>query len=190
MRLLKGINNKNHMKRNRKKLKTITAVSMTLLLAMLTGCSSAAISKESSGNSGNTSKEEKNTNSSGSSGGDLVIPLSGISEEASFYPMEVEGISLEVIAVKDSEGTIRTAFNTCQICYDSGRGYYEQSGDVLICQNCGNRFKMSQVEVQSGGCNPWPIFAENKIVDDENITISQDFLKEATVLFENWKVEY
>ncbi|WP_250228682.1 DUF2318 domain-containing protein [Anaeropeptidivorans aminofermentans] len=189
MRLLKGINNKNHMKRNRKKLKTITAVSMTLLLAMLTGCSSAAVSKESSGNSGNANKEE-NTNSSGSSGGDLVIPLSGISEEASFYPMEVEGISLEVIAVKDSEGTIRTAFNTCQICYDSGRGYYEQSGDVLICQNCGNRFKMSQVEVQSGGCNPWPIFAENKIVDDENITISQDFLKEATVLFENWKVEY
>jgi len=189
MRLLKGINNKNHIKRNRKKLKTITAVSMVLLLAMLTGCSSAAISKESSGNSGNASKEE-NTNSSGSSGGDLVIPLSGISEEASFYPMEVEGISLEVIAVKDSEGTIRTAFNTCQICYDSGRGYYEQSGDVLICQNCGNRFKMGQVEVQSGGCNPWPIFAENKIVDDENITISQDFLKEATVLFENWKAEY
>ena len=189
MRLLKGINNKNHMKRNRKKLKTITAVSMTLLLAMLTGCSSAAVSKESSGNSGNANKEE-NTNSSGSSGGDLVIPLSGISEEASFYPMEVEGISLEVIAVKDSEGTIRTAFNTCQICYDSGRGYYEQSGDVLICQNCGNRFKMSQVEVQSGGCNPWPIFAENKIVDDENITISEVFLKEATVLFENWKVEY
>lgn len=38
--------------------------------------------------------------------------------------------------------TIRTAFNTCQVCYSSGRGYYVQEGNVLVCQNCGNRFGM------------------------------------------------
>jgi uncharacterized membrane protein len=92
--------------------------------------------------------------------------------------------------VEAPDGTIRTAFNTCQVCYDSGRGYYKQDGNVLVCQNCGNRFKMNQVEVQSGGCNPVPIFSENKTVTDETITISGEFLTEAKVIFANWKTEY
>lgn len=118
---------------------------------------------------------------------DLVIPVSEITETANFYPVEVDGTKLEVIAVKAPDGTIRTAFNTCQVCFDSGRGYYEQEEDVLVCQNCGNRFGMDQVEVQAGGCNPVPIFPENKTVDEENITISKDFLSEAAVIFSNWK---
>jgi uncharacterized membrane protein len=47
---------------------------------------------------------------------------------------------------------------------------------------------MDQVEVQSGGCNPVPIFPENKTVDDTSITISKDYLTEAKVIFENWKI--
>jgi uncharacterized membrane protein len=118
---------------------------------------------------------------------DLVIPVSEISETARFYPVEANGTMLEVVAVKASDGTIRTAFNTCQVCYDSGKGYYEQDGDVLVCQNCGNRFRSDQVEVLSGGCNPIPIFPENKTVTDETVTISNAFLNEAAALFENWK---
>jgi hypothetical protein len=121
---------------------------------------------------------------------DLVIPIADITETAAFYPAEIEGIKLEVIAVKAGDGTIRTAFNTCQVCYDSGRGYYKQEGDQLVCQNCGNRFPMDRVEVQAGGCNPWPIFAENKTVTEESITISYDYLKQATAIFQNWRTEY
>lgn len=121
---------------------------------------------------------------------DIVIPLSEVSETAGFYPAEINGIRLEVLAVKAPDGTIRTAFNTCQVCYDSGRGYYQQDGNVLVCQNCGNRFRMDQVEVVSGGCNPVPIFDENKTVDGTSITISADYLREATVIFSNWKSSY
>jgi uncharacterized membrane protein len=134
---------------------------------------------------------------SGNSGGatlvrdaDIVIPAGEVSETAKFYPAEIDGTKLEVIAVKAPDGTIRTAFNTCQVCYDSGRGYYKQDGDVLVCQNCGNRFKMSQVEVVSGGCNPVPIFDENKTVDKANIIVSADYLKESAAIFANWKAEY
>jgi hypothetical protein len=122
--------------------------------------------------------------------GDLIIPISEVGETANFYAAEIDGVTLDVIAVQAPDGTIRTAFNTCQVCYDSGRGYYKQEGSVLVCQNCGNRFKMSQVEVLSGGCNPVPIFAENKTVDEENITISEDFLREASIIFSNWKTSY
>ena len=123
-------------------------------------------------------------------GESMVIPTADITGEASFFPVEVDGTNMEVIAVRDSAGDIRTAFNTCQICYDSGRGYYVQSGDYLVCQNCGNRFSVDQVEIESGGCNPWPIFDENKTVNDDEISISYDFLVDAQGIFENWKDNY
>ena len=122
--------------------------------------------------------------------GDLVIKINDISSAAKFFPVEVDGTRLEVLAVQAPDGTIRTAFNTCQVCYNSGRGYYKQEGNVLVCQNCGNRFGMDQVEVLSGGCNPVPIFPKNKTVDAENITISGDFLAEAKGIFANWKKDY
>jgi len=118
---------------------------------------------------------------------DLVIQLSDISDQAAFYPAEAGGIKLEVIAVKASDGSIRTAFNTCQVCYSSGRGYYEQEGDTLVCQNCGNRLDMDEVEVTRGGCNPVPITSEHKTVDETSIIVSKEFLEEASVIFANWK---
>ena len=123
-------------------------------------------------------------------GESLVIPTANIFTDASFFPVEVDGTAMEVVAVRDSAGNIRTAFNTCQVCYDSGRGYYVQSGDYLICQNCGNRFAMDQVEIESGGCNPWPIFDENKTETEDEISISYDFLVEAQGIFANWKGDY
>ncbi|MDR2486702.1 MAG: DUF2318 domain-containing protein [Clostridiales Family XIII bacterium] len=123
-------------------------------------------------------------------GEDLVIEVAGITEQASFFPVEAGGTRMEVIAVKAPDGTIRTAFNTCQVCFDSGRGYYEQSGDRLVCQNCGNQFPMDRVEVEAGGCNPWPIFADDKTVTDGTITISAAFLQESQQIFANWKSAY
>jgi uncharacterized membrane protein len=118
---------------------------------------------------------------------DLVIPIEEVGATAVFYPVDIEGTRLEVIAVRAPDGTVRTAFNTCQVCYGSGRGYYKQQGTLLVCQNCGNRFRMSQVEVRSGGCNPVPIFPANKTVDGKTITISREFLIKAKGIFANWK---
>ncbi|MDR2499901.1 MAG: DUF2318 domain-containing protein [Treponema sp.] len=120
-------------------------------------------------------------------GRDLVIQISEVTENAVFYPVDIEGTRLEVLAVKAPDGTIRTAFNTCQVCYGSGRGFYKQQGTVLVCQNCGNRYRMSQVEIQSGGCNPMPIFPQNKTVTAATITISKEFLKDAKAVFARWR---
>lgn len=172
------------MKTKNKKFRLLMgAVLMAIGIVSLTGCGKKA---DGSGSTGASTKDAEVI----ASGDSLVIPVEDISETASFYPIEVDGVSLEVVAVKASDGTLRTAFNTCQICYGSGRGYYKQSGDVLVCQNCGNQFAMDHVEVESGGCNPWPIFDQDKTVDDENISISYDFLKESTGIFANWKVNY
>jgi uncharacterized membrane protein len=169
-----------------------TVVSALIVVAVV---AAAALALKGGGTGGNAGGSADVANESATAAAvvkdaDLVISVDDISATARFYPVETDGTMLEVIAVKAPDGTIRTAFNTCQVCYDSGRGYYKQDGDVLVCQNCGNRFRMDQVEVQSGGCNPVPIFAENKTVTDESITVSKDFLTEAKVIFENWKTEY
>lgn len=118
---------------------------------------------------------------------DLIISADDISEVARFYPVNINGTDMEVIAVKATDGTIRTAFNTCQVCFDSGRGYYQQKGDVFVCQNCGNEFHRDDVEVLRGGCNPVPIDGDSKEVTEEVISISEEFLKANTDLFSRWK---
>jgi len=46
---------------------------------------------------------------------------------------------------------------------------------------------MGQVEVDAGGCKRQPIFAIDKIVIDESITISYETLKKSKNIFSNWK---
>lgn len=113
----------------------------------------------------------------------LVIPVADITEEARFYKLTVDKVEMEVLAVKASDGTIRTAFNTCQICYQSPAGYYKQQEDYLICQNCRNAFQIDEVEVIRGGCNPVPIGTDEKTTDDENITITAEVMRQYIELF-------
>ena len=120
-------------------------------------------------------------------GESLEIPISEITDEASFYPITVDGEEMEVLAVRATDGSVRTAFNTCQSCYTSGAGFYRFEDGELVCNNCGFHFLPDQVEVTSGGCNPWPIFDENKTVIDDQISISYDFLSASKEIFANWK---
>lgn len=171
----------------------ICIVLTAIILATLAGCGSnkGQASKSSpTQQPGNTSASDETSDENLKKGKDLVIQVRDISDKAKFYPLKINGIKLEVLAVKAPDGSIRTAFNTCQVCYASGRGYYKQEGNTLVCQNCGNRFTMDRVEVESGGCNPVPIFSQYKTVKDDTITIPYDFLNEAKTIFSNWKTEY
>lgn len=109
--------------------------------------------------------------------GYLAIPIAGLSQTASFYKADLDGTEVELVALKDSKGNLRTAFNACQVCYSSGKGYYVQDGNYLVCQNCGNSFTIDQVGIASGGCNPWPILDSDRTVTDDEIQISYDVLK-------------
>ena len=110
-------------------------------------------------------------------GGYLAIPIADLSQTASFYKADIDGTEIELVALKDSKGNLRTAFNSCQVCYSSGKGYYVQDGNYLVCQNCGNSFTIDQVGIASGGCNPWPILDSDRTVTDDEIQIYYDVLK-------------
>lgn len=117
----------------------------------------------------------------------IKILKSEVSSTVKFYPYTLDGTNMEIIAVKATDGTIRTALNTCQVCFDSGRGYYKQVGDYLVCQNCGNRFHIDQIEKIKGGCNPVPILEADKKDMGNYIAISKDFVATQRLYFLNWK---
>ena len=117
----------------------------------------------------------------------LVIRKAEVSSIVSFYPYYAGKIYMEIMAVRASDGTVRTALNTCQVCYGSGRGYYKQSGNEIICQNCGNRFRIDQIELTKGGCNPIPITKDLKTETADTITISRELLAQGAQYFRVWK---
>jgi len=117
---------------------------------------------------------------------DLIIQTKDITRNALFYPVEIDGKQMEVIAVKTPDGKIRTAFNACHVCYKLGKGYYVQVNTMLVCQRCKKRFRMEVIETKTGGCNPISIFSEDKIETDSSITISKEYLTQAKTMFINW----
>ena len=175
----------------------------TVLISMLTGamailisgCSNNSTSQSTkttstsadtqAASSENTTASDIATTADGSAenvtsikkGGYLAIPIADLSQTASFYKADIDGTEIELVVLKDSKGNLRTAFNACQVCYSSGKGYYVQDGNYLVCQNCGNSFTIDQVGIASGGCNPWPILDSDRTVTDDEIQISYDVLK-------------
>lgn len=150
-------------------MKKYIAVLMLLALLVLPGCGSS----------------QKTTAIATGSG--LEIPIAELSEHIKIYSFTVDGLNMEVLAAKDADGTVRTAFNTCQVCNGSRKAYFVEQGDKVVCQNCGNAFGREDVGVLSGGCNPYPIFAEDREDSEEAVRISYDFLSGAESLFTRWK---
>lgn len=121
------------------------------------------------------------------SGQDVVIQTGELSETASFFDYDAGGTTVELFAVVASDGTVRLALNTCQVCNGSPYAYFVQEGDDFICQNCGNRFSSTQVGVASGGCNPVPVTAEDYTLQGDSIIVPADLLENNAARFANWK---
>ena len=67
-----------------------------------------------------------------------------------------DAITIQYFILKSSDDVIRAAFDACDVCWPAGKGY-QQSGDVMICRNCGRKFASVKVNEVKGGCNPAPL---------------------------------
>ncbi len=119
--------------------------------------------------------------------GGLVIQAADIDSTASYFDYDADGITVEVFAVRASDGSVRLALNTCQVCNGSPYAYFEQDGDAFVCQNCRNRFPSTAVGLVSGGCNPVSITADTYTEEDGVITVPVSFLDDNADRFTNWK---
>lgn len=65
-------------------------------------------------------------------------------------------ITVKYFIIKSADGVIRAAYDACDVCWPAGKGY-SQSGDHMVCRNCGQRFASVLVNEVKGGCNPAPL---------------------------------
>jgi len=95
--------------------------------------------------------------SSGTNGSQIALSASLFEDgRARYYEYRDGQLSIKYFVIKSSDGIIRAAFDACDVCWPAGKGYY-QSGDVMICKNCGRQFKSVLVNEVKGGCNPAPL---------------------------------
>ena len=77
-------------------------------------------------------------------------------------------LKIRYFILKSSDGIIRAAFDACDVCWPSNKGY-AQDGDVMVCRNCGRRFASVRINEIKGGCNPAPL---NRKVEGETLIIT------------------
>ena len=95
-------------------------------------------------------------------GGDVSIPVARVNDGAAhFFSANIGGTTVKYFVMKAPDGTLRTAFDACDVCFPYKKGYHQQ-GTAMQCNNCGRIFPAAQIDVQRGGCNPGPIDAKVK----------------------------
>ena len=84
-------------------------------------------------------------------GNTVKVSVNEVSSNAVWY--DYNGIKFFI--VKDKKNNIKTAFDACDVCYKSRKGY-SQNGDDMVCNNCGNHYPISELGTANlrGGC--WP----------------------------------
>jgi len=77
--------------------------------------------------------------------------------------------SVRFFVVKSTDGVVRAAFDACDVCFRSKKGYAQQ-GNEMVCINCGMRFRTDKINEVKGGCNPAPL---NRAMKDGKVIITQ-----------------
>jgi hypothetical protein len=89
--------------------------------------------------------------------GMVRIPVAEVNDGyAHYYTYDDRGRDVNFFVLRSSDGVIRAAFDACDVCFQEKKGY-RQEGDIMVCNNCGQRFPSVQINVLKGGCNPAPL---------------------------------
>ena len=111
------------------------------------------------------------------SNGVAHIPTAQLADHKLHHYAAVEdGAQVRLIAILDSTDTVRVGLDACVIC--GAQGYY-QSGQNVICRNCGSAIYVPTIG-QAGGCNPIHI---DYLVQGDSVMISQSSLAAAARYF-------
>ena len=115
----------------------------------------------------------------------IILDTSKITSTATFVNYNDEGTIIQFILVRGTDGKVRIALNTCQVCNPSPKAYFIQEGEYLVCQNCGTKFHINKIGIEKGGCNPTPV--EEKQEEDNKIIINKDYVDTFKSKFKNLK---
>jgi uncharacterized membrane protein len=99
--------------------------------------------------------------------GMVKIPISEVNDGQSHHYTYKGNKTINFFVLRSSDGVIRAAFDACDVCYLEKKGY-RQEGDTMVCNNCGQRFPSTKINVIKGGCNPAPL---NRSVEGDYLVL-------------------
>jgi hypothetical protein len=106
--------------------------------------------------------------------GVIRLPLTTFDDYQAHYYTYMHGSRpIEFLVLKSRDGVVRAAFNACDVCFQSKKGY-TQDGEYMVCKNCGQRFPADQINVVHGGCNPSPL--QRAVEGDTLLIQTQDII--------------
>jgi uncharacterized membrane protein len=111
----------------------------------------------------------------------VVVPVADLTPgKAKFFEYVARNKTrARFFVVKTPDGVHRAALDACDVCYKAKKGY-SQSGEDMVCRQCGQTFAISRVNEESGGCNPTPL---QRTLADGNILIRKSELESLTRYF-------
>jgi len=113
--------------------------------------------------------------------GVVAIPAAQVSDgKAHFFSYRSGDALVNFFVLKSHDGTIRAAFDACDVCYQAKKGY-RQEGDVMVCNNCNQQFRSDLINELKGGCNPAPL---RRTEADGRIVIAVDDLAAGARFFQ------
>lgn len=100
--------------------------------------------------------------------GQVAYPLSLFGDgQARHFEYRFNGTTIRYFILKSSDGIVRAAFDACDVCWPAGKGY-AQTGDDMVCNNCGRHFASIRINEVKGGCNPAPL---KRTIDGDHLVI-------------------
>lgn len=145
----------------------------SLALCLLVGCTTADVDDEAADDLTGTEPESQTDAGTTGVGDAEIVPISDLSDSATFFSFDGDDAEILWFAVLDGDGGVHVAFDACDVCYGSHLGY-DQDGETMVCNNCGNVFDIDGIgtENQGGGC--WPGYLPAEVTDTEVIVMHDD----------------
>lgn len=119
-------------------------------------------------------------------GSNVEFSLVSLDQGPQFFTYETSAGKVGIMAVKDADGNVRAALDTCQVCNGSPKAYFLEKDGQLQCQNCGNLFNYSIVGESQLGCEPTPLPSGSWSVSGDVLSVDEESLAGCAGLFTTW----
>lgn len=113
--------------------------------------------------------------------GMVSVPLHEVEDgKAHYYAYKsADGVTIRFFVLKSRDGVVRAAFDACDVCYKSDKGY-RQEGDNMVCNNCNQKFASDRINEVKGGCNPAPL---TRTIQGDTLLLSEQELVDGSRYF-------
>ena len=111
----------------------------------------------------------------------IYLELGDIGTAMTHYEYDYNGARIKYFALRDSSGEIKVAFDACEVCYKSRKGY-RQEGDAVVCNNCGLKFSTEDLGIKNKAAGCWPAHLPH-MIEGEYVKISKKDIESGARFF-------